>query len=66
MKTLNVRMDDDLHARLKATADHDQRSLNAEITWLLRAALEQKEAEHLAGLLRERLEEKAPEQEDAS
>jgi len=42
MPKLNLRLPDDLHAALKAAADEDQRSLNGEILWLLRAALAQR------------------------
>jgi len=35
MKSVNVRLDDDLHARLKAAAERDHRSLQQQITWLL-------------------------------
>ena len=43
MKNLNVRMSDELHARLKEAADGDERSLNGEIIWLLQAALYQRQ-----------------------
>lgn len=38
-KNVNVRLDDDLHAQLKAAAAEDDRSLNGEIAWLLKAGL---------------------------
>lgn len=42
MKNLNLRVPDELHARLKALAESDHRSLNAEIVHLLdRASAEQ-------------------------
>jgi predicted HicB family RNase H-like nuclease len=39
MKNLNVRLSEELHARLKATAAQDKRSLNSEILILLDRAL---------------------------
>ena len=39
MRTYNLRLPDELYEQLKAQADVDQRSLNAEITWLLTQAL---------------------------
>jgi predicted HicB family RNase H-like nuclease len=39
MKNINLRLDDKLHARVKAQADHDHRSLNQEIIWLLERGL---------------------------
>jgi hypothetical protein len=35
-----VRIPDDLHAALKERAQRDQRSLNGQIIWLLRRAIE--------------------------
>jgi predicted HicB family RNase H-like nuclease len=40
MKNVNVRMEDDLHARVKDAAAADDRSLNGEIAWLLKAGLD--------------------------
>ena len=40
MKNINVRIPDELHARIKAAADHDHRSVNAEILWLIEQGLE--------------------------
>lgn len=40
MKVLTIRLDDDLHARIKEVADRDARSLNGQITWLLKAGLD--------------------------
>jgi predicted HicB family RNase H-like nuclease len=40
MKNVNVRVPDDLHARIKAAAETDRRSLNAEILWLIEQGLE--------------------------
>ena len=39
MKNLNVRMDDELHARLKEAAVEADRSLNGQIVALLKSAL---------------------------
>ena len=39
MKNLNVRMSDELHARLKEAAEEDDRSLNGEIITLLKSAV---------------------------
>ena len=39
MKNLNVRLDDELHARLAEAAQQDKRSLNSEILILLCDAL---------------------------
>jgi predicted HicB family RNase H-like nuclease len=41
MKQLNLRIPDDLHARLVALAAVDQRSLNKEVLWII--------AHHLSG-----------------
>ena len=39
MKNLNVRLPDELHARLVAAAENSRRSLNSEVLWLLDNAL---------------------------
>lgn len=39
MPNINIRIPDDLHAALKTAAEADERSLNGEILWLLKAAL---------------------------
>lgn len=39
MKNVNVRLDDDLHAELKKAAERDNRSLQQQIVWLLRAGV---------------------------
>ena len=39
VSTISVRLPQDLHDALKAAAGEDERSLNGEILWLLRAAL---------------------------
>lgn len=39
MKTLNLRLDDGLHAKLKEAAERDHRSVNQEIVWLLERGL---------------------------
>jgi hypothetical protein len=41
MKSVNVRLDDDLHARLKETAERDNRSLQQQIIWLLKTSLKE-------------------------
>jgi len=38
-KNVNVRIPDDLHALVKASADADHRSLNSQVIWLLEAGL---------------------------
>jgi hypothetical protein len=43
MKSIHVRLPDDLHAQLIEQAETDRRSLNAEIQWLLAEALTAKE-----------------------
>lgn len=44
MKHVNVRFtDEELHARVKAAAEGDRRSLNSEILWLIERGLELKE-----------------------
>jgi predicted HicB family RNase H-like nuclease len=43
MKHMNLRVPDDIHARIKAASDADRRSLNAEILWLIEQALDQRE-----------------------
>ena len=40
MKNVNVRIPEDLHARIQQAAEHDRRSLNAEILWLIEHGLE--------------------------
>ena len=44
-KNVNVRFDDETHARLKAAAERDGRSLNGELLWLLRRELGRGERE---------------------
>jgi hypothetical protein len=39
MKRINLRLDDDLHARLKESAEQDDRSMQQQIVWLLKGAL---------------------------
>ena len=41
MKNINVRVPDDLHARIKQASEDDRRSLNAEILWLIEHGLDQ-------------------------
>jgi hypothetical protein len=43
MKRLDLRLPDELHERLVRAAQHDMRSLNAEILWLLSEALDRAE-----------------------
>lgn len=40
MKKITIRLDDELHARIEQAADHDDRSLNGEVAWLLKAGLD--------------------------
>lgn len=40
MKVLTIRLDDELHARVKQAADREARSLNGQIAWLLQAGLQ--------------------------
>jgi hypothetical protein len=40
MRNLNIRLPDPLHERLKQAAECDDRSLNGEILWLLKAGLD--------------------------
>lgn len=53
-KNVNVRFDDETHARLKAAAERDGRSLNAELLQLLRFALAQGEREFMPAQMRAR------------
>ena len=38
-KNTNIRLPDDLHALIKASADADHRSFNSQVIWLLEAGL---------------------------
>jgi hypothetical protein len=38
MVNFNLRLPDELHAKIKAAAEHDRRSIHAEILWLLERA----------------------------
>ncbi len=49
MKNINLRLDDDLHGRLKHIADLDRRSLQQEIIFLLGRACDAFDAELRAG-----------------
>ncbi len=40
MKTTNVRLPDGVHERLKAIAERNRRSLNAQIVWYLEHGLD--------------------------
>lgn len=44
-KQLNLRLPDDLHARVAAAAADDHRSMNGEILWLIEQALDEIEDE---------------------
>jgi predicted HicB family RNase H-like nuclease len=39
IKNVNVRIPEDLHALIKASAETDHRSLNSQMIWLLEAGL---------------------------
>lgn len=43
MKNVNIRFPDDLHERIKAESEADDRSLNAEVLALLKEALRARE-----------------------
>jgi predicted HicB family RNase H-like nuclease len=43
-KNVNVRIPDELHARIKRAAEQDRRSLNAEILHLAERGLDEEEA----------------------
>ena len=43
MKNLNVRLPEEMHARLVAAAQDNRRSLNSEVLWLLEQALKASE-----------------------
>jgi hypothetical protein len=43
MKVMTIRIDDELHADVTQAAQADGRSVNREIAYLLRAALEQRD-----------------------
>lgn len=45
-KHLGIRIDSDLHAKLKSLADYDGRSINGEILYLIRQAVSAHEKEH--------------------
>jgi len=49
MKNINLRLDDELHGRLKHIADLDRRSLQQEIIFLLNRAYDEFEVEQQAG-----------------
>lgn len=40
MKNVNVRIPDELHARIQRASERERRSLNAEILWLIERGLE--------------------------
>jgi len=39
MRTMSLRIPDDLHAELSSAAEEDRRSLNRQIEWMLRQSL---------------------------
>lgn len=43
IKNVNVRIPEELHQRVKDSADTDRRSLNSQILWLLEAGLDRKD-----------------------
>lgn len=43
MKRISLRMPDDLHAQVQQAAERDQRSLHAQILWLIQQSLTQGE-----------------------
>jgi predicted transcriptional regulator len=43
MKQQTLRLSDELHARLKAMADADRRSMHAEILWLIEEAIAERD-----------------------
>jgi len=49
MKNINLRLDDELHGRLKRIADLDRRSLQREIIFLLNRACDEFDAEQRTG-----------------
>ena len=49
MKNINLRLDDELHGRLKRIADLDRRSLQREIIFLLNRACDEFDAEQQTG-----------------
>lgn len=44
-KNINIRIPDDLHAIIKASAEKDRRSLNSQIIWLLETGLVSRSSE---------------------
>lgn len=45
MKKITIRLDDELHARIEQAAGRDDRSLNGEVAWLLKAGLDASRSE---------------------
>ncbi len=45
-KHLGIRIDNDLHAKLKSLSDYEGRSINGEILYLIRQAIMAHEKEH--------------------
>ena len=44
MATFTVRISDEMHQRIKDAAEADDRSLNGEVSWLLKVALDVRES----------------------
>lgn len=45
-KQISLRLPDELHEQLKAAAEHNRRSLHAEILWRLEHDLDQEKADN--------------------
>lgn len=39
MKRITIRIEDDLHERLRTAAEHDHRSVHGQLLWILERAL---------------------------
>lgn len=49
MAQFTIRISDAMHARIKAAAANDERSLNREVAWLLNAGLDVRDTRPRAG-----------------